>query len=84
MTWTIRFTRQAEKDLRRLTPKMRDKVKQILRNRVAVDPYCGKALVGDLRGYYSLRISYKDRLLYTIRDEQLLVIVIRARTHYGE
>ena len=84
MTWTVRFTRQAEKDLRRLTAKLQEKVREILRKRVAVDPYCGKALVGDLRGYYSLRITYKDRLVYTIRDEQLLVIVIRARTHYGE
>ena len=84
MTYAIRFTKQAAKDVKRLTPKLQKKLKDILRNRVAIDPYGGKPLMGELKGFYSVRLSYKDRIVYAIQDEELVVIVIRARTHYGE
>jgi Txe/YoeB family toxin of toxin-antitoxin system len=82
--YEIRFSRQAEKDVQKLTPKLKNKLKDILRNRLAVDPYSGKALVGDLKGYYSVRLSYQDRVVYSIEDEALMVYVIRAKTHYGD
>jgi Txe/YoeB family toxin of toxin-antitoxin system len=84
VSYRIRFTRQAEKDVKRLTPKLREKLKAILRKRLALDPYSGKALVGDLKGYYSMRLSYQDRIVYSIHDDELLVLVIRARSHYGD
>jgi Txe/YoeB family toxin of toxin-antitoxin system len=84
VTYAIRFTKQAAKDVKQLTPKLRQKLKEILRNRVAVDPYVGKPLVGELKGYYSVRLSYRDRIVYSIHDIELVVVVIRARTHYGE
>ena len=56
----------------------------ILRNRLAADPYAGKALVGDLKGYYSVMLSYQDRVVCSMEDEKLMVYVIRARTHYGD
>lgn len=84
MTYTIRFTRQAARDIKKLTPKLQSKLKDILRRRLAIDPYCGKPLVGDLKGYWSLRLSYKDRIIYSINDEELIVLLIRARTHYGD
>lgn len=84
MRYQIRFSKQAEKDIRKLTPKLKAKLKDILRNRIAVDPTSGKALVGDLKGYYSVRLSYQDRIVYSIENEQLIVYVIRAKTHYGD
>ena len=84
MKYEIRFSRQAEKDIRKLTPKLRNKLKAILRNRIAVDPYAGKPLVGDLKGCYSVRLSYQDRIVYSIEEEQVTVYVLRAKTHYGE
>lgn len=84
MRYQIRFSKQAEKDIRKLTPKLKIKLKDILRNRIAVDPTSGKALVGDLKGYYSVRLSYQDRIVYSIENEQLIVYVIRAKTHYGD
>ena len=80
----MRFTRQAEKDISKLSPKLRAKLKDILRNRLALEPYSGKPLVGPLKGYYSVRLSYHDRVVYSIHDDELTVIVIRARTHYGD
>jgi addiction module RelE/StbE family toxin len=84
VSYCIRFTRQAAADVRKLSPKLQAKLRDILRKRLAVDPYSGKALVGDLRGYYSLRLSYKDRIVYSILDDELVVLVIRAKTHYGD
>jgi len=84
VTYRVRFTRQAEKDIAKLTAKLRTKLKDIVRNRLAADPYSGKPLVGPLKGYYSVRLSYQDRIVYSIHDEELLVIVVRARTHYGD
>ena len=84
MIYRIRFTRQAAKDVEKLSPKLRAKLKDLLRRRLAVDPYSDKALLGDLRGYYSVRLSLKDRVVYSVHDEELVVLVIRARTHYGE
>jgi Txe/YoeB family toxin of toxin-antitoxin system len=83
-TYRIRFTRQAEKDIAKLSPRLREKLKEIVRNRLAVDPYSGKPLVGPLKGCWSMRLSYQDRIVYRIEDDALLVLVLRARTHYGD
>ena len=84
MTYRIRLTRQAVKDARKLSPKVQTKLRDVLRNRLATDPYSGKALVGDLKGYYSVRLSYRNRIVYSIHDDELIVLVVRARTHYGD
>jgi addiction module RelE/StbE family toxin len=84
VTYRIHFTRQAAKDVKQLTPKLQKKLKEILRARLAVAPYSGKALTGELKGYYSLRLSYKDRIVYSVNNDELIVLVIRAKTHYGD
>ncbi|EXJ15308.1 type II toxin-antitoxin system RelE family toxin [Imhoffiella purpurea] len=84
MRYRVSFTQQAEKDIEKLTPKLRDKLKDIVRNRLAVDLYSGKPLIGPLKGYYSIRLTYQDRILYSIQDDALLVVVLRTRTHYGD
>jgi mRNA-degrading endonuclease RelE of RelBE toxin-antitoxin system len=84
VTYRVRFSKQASKDIATLSPKLRAKLKDIVRNRLASDPYSGKALVGKLKGYFSVRLSYKDRIVYAIQDGELVVMVVRAKTHYGE
>ncbi len=84
MTYEIRFTKQASKDVKRLHPKVQNKLKDILRNRLAIDPYSGKGLVGDLKGYYSVRLTHKDRIVYSIDNQKILVLILRAKTHYGD
>ena len=81
--YTIRLTKEAAKDIAMLPPRLKDKVRIILLQQVAPDPRCGKRLVGDLSGFFSIRLSYKDRLVYSIDDEIKTVFVHRARTHYG-
>lgn len=84
MPYAVRVTRQAEKDIARLTPKLRRKLKDILLNLVAVDPYQGKKFLGDLEGSYSVRLTLKDRVVYSIDEASKTVFVERARTHYGD
>ena len=82
--YEILFTKQAQKDVSKLSPKLRSKLKDILRNKIAVEPMSGKALIGDLKGYYSVRLSIQDRIVYRIESERLIVVIIRARSHYGD
>ena len=82
--YEIRFTREAEKDIKKLAPKLVVKLKHILTNVIAIDPFEGKKLVGDLSGFYSLRLSYQDRIVYTIDEKQKIVYIHRTKTHYGQ
>ena len=84
MSYRICFTKLAQKDIKKLSPKLKAKLQDILRNRLAVNPFGAKVLIGDLEGYYSVRLSYKDRIVYSIHEAELVVVVVRAKTHYGE
>ncbi len=82
--YAIRFTNEAAKDIKKLPPRLRRKLREILLADIAVDPFSGKRLVGDLQGFYSVRLTYKDRIVYSIDEDSGTVFVHRARTHYGE
>ncbi len=82
--WEIRFTKQAKKDVERLSPRLRAKLRDILLEALANNPYEGKKLLGDLAGSYSYRLTYKDRIVYSLDEERRIVYIERARTHYGE
>jgi len=84
VSYRICFTKLAQKDIKKLSPKLKAKLQDILRNRLAVNPFGTKVLIGDLEGYYSVRLSYKDRIVYSIHEAELVVVVVRAKTHYGE
>ena len=82
--WEIRFTKQAKKDVEQLSPKLKVKLRDILLEVLARNPYEGKKLLGDLSGSYSYRLTYKDRIVYSLDEEHRIVYIERARTHYGE
>ncbi len=82
--WEIRFTRQAKKDVESLPPKLKAKLRDILVEVIAQNPYEGKKLLGDLAGSYSYRLSYRDRIVYSLDEARNIVYIERARTHYGE
>ena len=82
--WEIRFTKQAKKDVEQLPPKLEVKLRDILLEVLALNPYEGKKLLGDLSGSYSYRLTYKDRIVYSLDEEHRIVYIERARTHYGE
>lgn len=86
MTWQLVYTKQAQKDAKKLSSSgLKDKAKDLLRI-VAVNPYQNpppyEKLVGDLSGAYSRRINIQHRLVYQVIEEQKTVKVLRMWTHY--
>lgn len=82
--YEIRFTKEALKDVNKLSPRLKSKLKDILDRQVSHEPYSGKKLVGQLKGFYSIRLSFQDRIVYSVDDKNQKVYVHRAKTHYGE
>jgi len=82
--YEIRLTRRAEKDVHKLTPQLRRKLYEILTEVIAQDPFQGKKLIGDLAGSYSYRLTYKDRIVYSVDTRSRIIYIERAATHYGE
>lgn len=82
--YQVLLTREALKDVKQLTPKLRLKLQQILETVLTATPRAGKRLAGDLAGNRSLRLTYQDRILYQIDETRRIVYVKRARTHYGD
>ena len=80
--YRVVFSHRALKDIDKLTPKLRTKLKDIVLNRLETVPHEGKHLVGDLKGYLSLRLTHRDRIVYRIDEEEKTVFIVRARTHY--
>jgi Txe/YoeB family toxin of toxin-antitoxin system len=71
--WQIVFTKQAQKDARRLASAgLRSKAEQLLAV-LADDPFRRpppfEKLVGDLRGAYSRRINIQHRLVYQVVED---------------
>ena len=80
----IRITKQALKDIRKLSPKMKNKLRSILSEVLSKTPYEGKQLVGDLKGNFSLRLNIYDRIVCSIVEDNKIVYIKRAKTHYEE
>ena len=84
--WRIVFTKQAQKDAKKLAagglrPKA-EKLLDILReNPYQTSPPFEK-LLGDLSGAYSRRINIQHRLVYQVLADEKVVKVIRMWTHY--
>ncbi len=78
----IVFAKQAKKDLDRLPESQKKKVRDLALNVLRENPHSGKKLIGDLKGYFSLRINIRDRLVYRIDEEEQKVIVLMCKTHY--
>lgn len=84
--WQVLFTRQAQKDARKLSASgLRPQTERLLEI-LAEDPFQKpppfEKLVGDLAGTYSRRISIQHRLVYQVLEEERVVKVLRMWTHY--
>jgi Txe/YoeB family toxin of toxin-antitoxin system len=86
--WTVLFTKQAQKDARKLafaSPALKQKAQALL-DLLAADPYQQpppyEALVGDLRGACSRRINIQHRLVYQVVEDVRVVKVLRMWSHY--
>ena len=86
MTWRLVFTKQAQRDAKKLSSSnLRDKAEallEILRHDPYQTPPPYERLLGDLRGANSRRINIQHRLVYQVLDEERIVKVLRMWTHY--
>ena len=86
MNWKLVFTKQAQKDAKKLSASgLRDKA-EILLKILCENPYQKnppfEKLVGDLSGAYSRRINIQHRLVYQVLADMKTIKVIRMWTHY--
>lgn len=86
MSWRLVFTKQAEKDAKRIAPSglkpQANRLLDILREDPYRNPPPYEKLVGDLSGAYSRRINIQHRLVYQIVDDIETVKIIHMWTHY--
>ena len=86
MTWTVVYTKQAQKDAKKLAASgLKPKAQELLAI-IAEDPYRKpppfEKLVGDLVGAYSRRINIQHRLVYQVLDSDHVIKVLRLWSHY--
>jgi Txe/YoeB family toxin of toxin-antitoxin system len=84
--WRVVYTRQAQKDAKRiaaagLRPKV-ERLLEILATNPLQTPPPYEKLMGDLSGAYSRRINIQHRLVYQVLEEIRTVKVVRMWTHY--
>ncbi len=86
MSWQIIYTKQAQKDAKKITvPSLKMKAIELLEI-VKKNPYQNpppyEKLVGDLNGSYSRRINIQHRLVYQVLEKNKTVKVLRLWTYY--
>ena len=86
MSWKLAYTKQAQKDAKKLAGSGLKKNAQELLEIIKADPFQNpppyEKLVGDLAGAYSRRINIQHRLVYQVMEPERIVKVLRLWTHY--
>nr|WP_232848977.1 Txe/YoeB family addiction module toxin [Amphritea pacifica] len=86
VTWKLYYTKQAQKDARKLALSgLKQKAQQLLLI-IESNPYQNpppyEKLVGDLSGSFSRRINIQHRLVYQVLEEEKAIKILRLWTHY--
>ncbi|MDR9437594.1 MAG: type II toxin-antitoxin system RelE/ParE family toxin, partial [Thiohalophilus sp.] len=79
MTWRIRYARSVQKTVKKLHPRVRQRLRDYLENRIAQldDPrQVGKPLKGQHSELWRYRVG-DYRIICEIQDDTLVVLVIR-------
>jgi len=86
VNWQIVYTKQAQKDAKKIAAAaLQLKVIQlieIIKENPWKNPPPFEKLVGDLSGAYSRRITIQHRLIYEIIAEKKTIKIMRMWTHY--
>jgi Txe/YoeB family toxin of toxin-antitoxin system len=86
VNWKLVYTKQAQKDAKKLAASNLKKKAQTLLDILVENPFQTpppyEKLVGDLAGAYSRRINIQHRLVYQLFESERIVKVIRMWTHY--
>ena len=86
VNWRLVFTKQAQKDAKKIAHSglkpQAERLLDILKENPYKNPPPYEKLLGDLNDAYSRRINIQHRLVYQILDDIKTVKVIRMWTHY--
>lgn len=86
VNWTLVYTKQAQKDAKKLSASGLRRNAEKLLAVIAEDPFRVpppyEVLVGNLRGAISRRINIQHRLVYQVLPDIRTVKVLRMWTHY--
>ena len=86
MTWKVVYTKQAQKDAKKLASSDLKSKAEVLIDILKEDPYQSppsfEKLIGDLSGAYSRRINIQHRLVYQVSESEKIVKVLRLWSHY--
>ena len=86
VSWKIVFTKQAQKDAKKIAASNLKTQTQRLLDILAINPFQNpppfEKLVGDLSGAISRRINIQHRLVSQVYLEEKTIKVIRMWTHY--
>ena len=86
MTWRIVFTKQAQKDAKKIGQSGLKSKAQKLLEIIEINPFqtppTYEKLVGDLNGAYSRRINIQHRIVYQVMENEKTVKIVRLWTHY--
>jgi Txe/YoeB family toxin of toxin-antitoxin system len=86
VTWALHYSRQAQKDAKKLASSGLKGKAQTLLALLETDPFQNpppfEKLVGDLSGAYSRRINIQHRLVYQVLEAERAVKIFRLWTHY--
>ena len=86
VTWTLHYTKQAQKDAKKLASSGLKAKAPALFAILEKDPWQNpplfEKLVGDLSGAYSRRINIQNRLVYQVLEAEKAVKILRLWTHY--
>ena len=81
MSWRVVFTRQAQKDAKRLAQAglraPAERILAVLRSNPFQSPPRFEKLLGDLSGAYSRRLNLQHRIVYQVYEQEKTVKVIR-------
>ena len=86
VSWKIVFTKQAQKDAKKIAASNLKTQTQRLLDILAINPFQDplpfEKLVGDLSGAILRRINIQRRLVYQVCSQEMTIKVIRMWTHY--
>lgn len=86
MEYTVKLTKKAQKDLPKLKSAGLSKKAKELIDTISANPYqtppSYEKLCGNLLGKYSRRINIQHRLVYSVLEEEKIIVVYSMWTHY--
>jgi Txe/YoeB family toxin of toxin-antitoxin system len=84
--WTLRYTKQAQRDAKKLAASGLKASAKSLLDFIQHDPFRRpppfEILIGDLAGAYSRRINIQHRLVYQVLPDEHQIKVLRLWSHY--